>query len=180
MRIAEFRESSNLWTHIALQSSLCSMSVWVSDPFLWQKNKEEGEKENKDLLLSFSLSHSFIFFCWVCWGVRVITWPYPFKYMGERFFSRRFCLRFKKPQAIQSLSPFFLPFQTDCLRTFIPISFFVFTVPLRYWDVLKNISCLCLTFVFHWGSMLLNSDYFPFTWGVLEGWKVRERALGGK
>jgi len=33
--IAEPSESSNLWTHIALQSSLCSMSVWVSDPFLW-------------------------------------------------------------------------------------------------------------------------------------------------
>jgi len=35
MWIAEPSESSNLWTHIALQSSLCSMSVWVSDPFLW-------------------------------------------------------------------------------------------------------------------------------------------------
>ena len=72
MWIAEFSESSNLWTHIALQGPLCSMSVWVSDPFLRLTTRlliglVEVLKEKKEKIpINFGLFR--IFF-------------YPFKYI---------------------------------------------------------------------------------------------------
>ena len=77
MWIAEFSESSNLWTHIALQGPLCSMSVWVSDPFLRLTTRlliglvevlKEKRKEKKfPLILGFFSEFFFYPFKYIDW-----------------------------------------------------------------------------------------------------------------
>jgi len=94
MWIAEFSESSNLWTHIALQSnklqhvclSVRSFSLAICPTcffFFSHLNGREREREGGQS-------------GWACWGLGFLSEAYPFKYMGRRVSLRGFSFSVKK------------------------------------------------------------------------------------